>query len=321
MDIHQQILKDFLSIPQVRTWVEMRRIFSRLASEKPAHWLLPQQICEAVGGNKLDAIPSLLAVACSHISIIMVDDMLDSDPRGEYLKVGEAAAANMASALQSAALVSIARCEMNARSRLTALESINEMFLATTLGQYWDVQARDIDEAMYWKIAKSKSSPFFGLAFHLGALIGGASIPLAACIKDLGKVYGEMIQLHDDLHDTMEASANPDWVEGRSPLPILFARLVDHPERARFEEIFPQAASSPQLLEEAQGILIRCGAVSYCVHHLLKRHEKVKRILSGLSLKRSVVMKKIFDEVTQPVFQLFDEVNPAATSAPQGNRG
>jgi geranylgeranyl pyrophosphate synthase len=321
MNIYERIRKEFLTIPQVKTWAEVRDVFHRVASEKPGHWLLPQQICEAVSGTTLDVVPALVAVACSHISIVMVDDMLDADPRGEHLKVGAAATANMASALQSAALVSIARCEMDARSRLAAMESINEMFLATTLGQYWDVQSQDADEAMYWKIAKTKSSPFFGLAFHLGALMGGASISLAVAIKDLGNVYGEMIQIHDDLHDTMQVPANPDWTGGRSPLPILFARLVDHPERARFEEIFPQAASSSELLEEAQGILIRCGAVSYCVHHLLKRHEKVRRILSGLSLKRGLVIKKVFDDVAQPVFQLFDEINVPATLISQVDRG
>src|SRR5688572_2727341 len=118
MDIYERIVKDFLTIPQVKSWSEVRNVFTRVASERPAHWLLPQQIGEAVNNTTLDVLPALVAVACSHISIVMVDDMLDADPRGEHHKVGEAAAANMASALQSAALVSITRCEIDAASQL-----------------------------------------------------------------------------------------------------------------------------------------------------------------------------------------------------------
>lgn len=72
-----------------------------------------------------------------------------------------------------------------------------------------------------------------------------------------------MIQLHDDLNDTMAVPANPDWLQGRKPLPILFAQSVDHPDHARFQELC-QDISNENALREAQDILIRCGGVSYC---------------------------------------------------------
>lgn len=308
MDVFDQIVSEFKAIPHVKEWDEVQVLFARVAAARQGHWLLPLHACESTGGTKEQAMPALVAVACSHIGIVLVDDMLDADPRGEHFRVGAPAVANMASALQSAALAVIARCEINSNAKLMALESVNEMFLSTTLGQHWDVQSIT-DEDGYWRIAQTKSSPFFGTALQIGALMGGASVNAAMRIKELGSLYGEMIQIHDDINDTLAVPANPDWTEGRSPLPILFARLVDHPTRDRFEEIYPYAGSSPQVLEEAQEILIQCGAMSYCMYQLLNRYEKVKGILSGLSLERQDILEKVFEDVTSPVFSLFNEMD------------
>lgn len=305
MDIYTRIVKDFSKIPHVGEWTEVNDLLYRASSSKPGHWLLPLRACESVGGDSSRAIPAMVAVACSHVSIVLVDDMLDADPRGENLKVGEAAAANMACALQAAALASIAQCELDEMRKLAALESVNKMFLATALGQYWDVQSKEINEDLYWNIARTKSSPFFGEALHLGALMGGASVQLAARVKELGFIYGEMIQIHDDLNDTLEVPANPDWIEGRSPLPILFARMVDHPARARFEKLRQKAGNSPKALKEAQEILIQCGAVSYCVNQLLSRYQTVRKILSNESLARPSVLIRLFEDIVAPVWRLF----------------
>lgn len=311
MDIYTQVIGEFSRIPHVKEWEEVQALFRRAAAGKPRHWLLPLRACEAIGGAWERAIPAVVAVACGHIGIVLVDDMLDADPRGEHVKAGEGAAANMASALQSAAVAAVANCDLNPDTKLLAMESVNEMFLATTIGQYWDVNSIVRDEDSYWKIARGKSSPFFGAAFQIGAWMGGASAETAGRVRELGQLYGEMIQIHDDVNDTLTIPAKPDWDEGRAPLPILFAQLVDHPMRRRFEELRPHVGNSSQVLEEAQEILIRCGAVSYCIHQLLKRYETVKGILSGLALARGDVLEKVFDDVVQPVFQLFREVDAA----------
>lgn len=230
MEIYTQLINQFSKLPHLKEWTEVQALFQRVALSKPKHWLLPVQVCESVGGSKEQALPAMLAVACGHIGIVLVDDMLDADERGEYRKLGEPAVANMAVALQSAALSVIAESKLNKNTKLLAIEAVNEMFLATTIGQYWDVNSIVQDEDDYWKIAKAKSSPFFSTSLQLGALFGGANESLAIQIKELGNIYGEMVQIHDDVHDTLENSATPDWDANRAPLPILFASLVDHPK-------------------------------------------------------------------------------------------
>ena len=309
MDTYEQITLSFSSLPCVGDWDEILKLFRRVAAQKPAHWLLPIRACQAVGGTLEQAIPAAVAIACSHLSIILVDDMLDGDPRGTYRQSGEPAAANMACSLQAAALAAIARCDATPASRLAALGSMNQMILTTTLGQYWDVQ-RPADEVSYWRVVRTKSSPFFGTALQVGALLGGGSFDVAEHLKDFGALYGEMIQIHDDLNDSMEVPANPDWLQQRYPLPILFARSVRHPARARFIKLC-QNISKPDALREAQDILIHCGAVSYCVNQLLLKHSAMQTLLNDTPLYKNDAIEALADAVIAPVLKLFEQLETA----------
>lgn len=308
MELFSELVKNFVVHSYVKEWTEVQAVFERAASAKPKHWLLPFYSCKAVGGTVEQALSAMLAVACGHIAIILIDDMLDDDPRGVHAQSGMGATANMASALQAAAGMAISNSQMELNSKQRALEVIHEMFLATALGQHQDVNTQVEDEETYWKIARAKSSPFFASAFELGALAGGSSLELAARIKELGILYGEMIQIHDDLDDTLAVPAKPDWNEGRVSLPILFAQIVRHPSRSRFEELRPHICEQVTALEEAQQILIECGAVSYCFHHLLERDKSARRLISALPSEVRNGLDSIFEDVIQPVLGLLDGV-------------
>lgn len=145
METFSQVINEFSKISHIRGWNELQSLFQRVGLSKPKHWLLPYYTCEAVGGNTNQAMPAILAVGCSHISIVLVDDMLDEDARGEYIKLGKPAVANMAMALQSAALHVIQRSagllgepenlnqtcgtvEMSQNAKLLAIETVNDVF-------------------------------------------------------------------------------------------------------------------------------------------------------------------------------------------------
>ncbi|NOY97929.1 MAG: polyprenyl synthetase family protein [Chloroflexi bacterium] len=314
MDIYEQAIRRFSGISGVNAWKEMQTLFQRIATARPYHWSLPVQACEAVGGTPEQAIPAVAAVGCSHISIILVDDMLDSDPRGEYRRIGAPAAANLACAFQAAGLEMIVHSERKPAILSTALASFNKMYLVTALGQYWDVQCPG-DEDAYWRMVQAKSSPFFSVALKIGALLGGASNEATGKLEEIGRLYGEMIQIHDDLSDTMVIPAGPDWLQGRSPLPILFAQTVDHPERSRFLELRRDVADEGALCE-AQEILIRCGAVSYCMHQLLHRYQAARETLQTAELARPESIENLLKEVVAPVWKLFEEIGETHSQTP-----
>ena len=303
MDLYTRIQDQLSALPVVQEWEQLRRLVERAVAPRPPHWQLPLLASQAVGGNAEAAFPAVVAIACQQIAIMLVDDILDDDPRGEHLRIGPGAAANLACAFQSLGLEMVANCPAPLPVRQAALQSLNRMMLDTTLGQHLDAQTPG-DEAAYWKIVQAKSAPFFGAALQAGALLGGASSETAEALYRLGGLYGVLVQIHDDLHDTMVAPAGPDWLEGRTSLPILFAQTVEHAQRERFLALHPQV-SDPQKLAEAQTILIRCGAVSYCIDRLLERHAESVRQLAALPLREHEPLTQLFDETIQPVRSLF----------------
>ena len=309
MDFFARISREFSMLPHIGAWKDAEKVFQDAVAGKPKHWLLPAQACEAVCGQPERAVFAVMAVACAHVGILLVDDMLDTDPRGEYHRIGMPASANLSCAFQAAALYAVAQCAPNEPSRFAVMDSFNSMFLTTAFGQFLDVQS-PADEAAYWKVTRTKSSPFFGAALQVGALAGGSSFDVAEQLKQLGCLYGEMIQIHDDMHDSMETPANPDWLQGRRPLPILFALQVNHPERDRFMELC-QNIVDLDALQEAQEILIRCGAISYCADMLMKKYRTARRLLKRVSLADPEPVSLLFDEIIAPVHGLLENVDVA----------
>jgi geranylgeranyl diphosphate synthase type I len=312
MDIHLPTVEYLSRLRIFATWQEMGAILRRSASTRPRDWHLPVIACQAAGGSPENAIPASAALACTQISIILADDMLDDDPRGEYRRIGHGRAANYAIAFQAAGVDALLESRVNLKVREDALKSLNEMMSGTAFGQELDVQ-NPSDETAYWSVVKNKSAPFYGCAFHLGALFGGAKQEVANGLKRLGGMYGEMIQIHDDLNDTLAVPANSDWIQGRKPLPILYALSVDHPARGRFMELF-QTMDPQADLQEAQGILIRCGAVSYCVDQLLHRHREAQTILESVSLFQYDQVAALLDEIIAPVRNLFGALGLSGTA-------
>jgi geranylgeranyl diphosphate synthase type I len=304
MDLYQSTVEYLTDLQPFKIWPGMNSILRRSASGQPRDWHLPPTASQAAGGSPEEAIPATAALACAQISIILVDDMLDDDPRGEYRRIGHGRAANYAIAFQAAAVEALLESRSSPRVSEEALKSLTQMMSTTAFGQELDVN-NPSNESAYWRVVQTKSTPFYGCGFHLGALFGSAKADMANELKRLGGLYGEMIQIHDDLNDTMTVPANPDWLQGRRPLPILYALAVDHADQNRFSELF-QDMTKAGALPEAQDILIRCGAISYCVDQLLRRHRQALKIVEEASLPHREEIEHLMDEIIAPVRKLFE---------------
>ena len=279
-----------LALLDVAAWPEIAAFIERAGHKPRPDWNLPLLACQAVGGDASLAIVGAAAIACMQASIILVDDMLDDDPRGEHLRSGSGPTANLALGFQAVAFRLVEQMPADPDRRAGITRSLAWLAFTTALGQHWDVQNL-ADEESYWKVVRAKSTPFYGAALHVGALLGGAEQEVAAGLRDFGVLMGEIVQICDDLTDAFETPANPDWRQGRNNLAILYARTADHADRARFIELSSQI-DDPQALRAAQQILIRCGSVSYCVYHILRRHQRGRQLLDALPLAdRSPMME------------------------------
>ncbi|HEY5574930.1 MAG TPA: polyprenyl synthetase family protein [Anaerolineales bacterium] len=304
MDFHSRALELLLELPVIKAWPDMQQILRGTAFKKPRDWKLPVIGCQAVGSRIEDAIPAVAAVACLQISIILIDDLLDNDLRGEHHRLGVPQTANLAASFQAAGLEAALKSEAEPAIKMAVLECLVQMLQTTCLGQNLDVQNL-VDEEDYWRLVRTKSSPFFATALGIGSLLGGAKATTANHLNHFGRIYGGMIQIHDDLNDVMAVPANSDWLLCRSPLPILYSKVVDHPDRETFFELL-KVIPDPAALTEAQTILIRCGAVSYCLDQILRRYQTAHRILGTMSLYRKEGLEDLLDDVIEPVKKIFE---------------
>ncbi len=290
------------TLPEVSVWPELAEIFERAGDVPRPDWELPILACMAVGGDEASALFGAAAIACLQLSIILVDDILDDDPRGAHNKLGTGYTANLALAYEAASFSLAERANPDPLQSLASVACLARSALATAAGQQLDIKNLRGEEE-YWRVVTAKSTPFYGAALQIGAIIGGADNDISSGMYELGVTIGEIIQLEDDLGDALERPANADWLQGRNNLLILFARTADHKERQRFLELISQI-DHPDMLVEAQNILVSSGAVGYCAYQLVKRYRRARQILAELKLPDSSPLDEILDSYADTLIDL-----------------
>lgn len=305
-----QIGTYFLRQPEVAAWPELIEVWHHYAQNAKS-WLLPELACRAVGGVEEQVVPLVTAVGCCHISIVLVDDILDDDPKGLYRRLGTGVVANFGLAFQAIAyrIVQQAADEMGweAAVKQKMLAEIVHLNLQTAYGQHLDVQ-KVLTEERYWATVEAKSTPYYAAGFYLGAMASGAAEAVARQLRRFGHLIGKIIQISDDLADVYQTPASPDWQRGTGNLAILYARLAEHAGRSRFEALLPQI-DDVAALEEAQQILLESGAVSYCIYHLLQIAREARAVLNDCALENSVLLQQFLAERISHLFELMESSN------------
>ncbi len=300
------------TIPEVASWPQMLELIERtIHRESISVWEYPVAACKAVGGSEEDAEPAAAAVFCSVISIHLVDDMLDDDPRGDFHRLGQASAANLALAFQAAGHHLLDQGPAPVRAALQA--SFAAMSLATCYGQSLDSLERET-EADYWRVVEAKTPPLFGEALRMGALLGRADAATAERLAHLGRLLGRYIQINDDLGDALETPACADWKRRHNNLPILYALTADHADRGSFAQLSARV-DEPEVLAASQKILFRSGAVSYCALKLIELAREFQELLGGLALADARPVAKLVELHLDPLHRLLEKVgveDPAA---------
>ena len=311
MELIDQIKERMLAIPTVAEWPEVAQIVRSGKSKGTSIpcWEYPLLACRAVGGDDQRAIPGMAATAALLNSIHLLDDMLDEDEKGLYHTLGSGHVANIATAFQAIATQMLDGLDLPP-DRLAALHlAVARGGLSTAFGQYLDASPPEGDpEERYWRVTLSKTPPLFGAAFFLGAVLGGAELELASRIETLGQAVGRMVQAGDDMTDALETPPDPDWKTGWNNLVILYARVAEHQERERFESLLDQVHHDPASLEEAQDILVRCGAVSYGCYHVVQGYRQGRDTLAALGLPHPEALGGLFEELIAPARRLFESL-------------
>ena len=238
------------------------------------------------------------------VSIMLIDDILDDEDDGYFHKVGYGDSTNISAVLQALGAELLLECSAEPQAKLQALKLYNQTVIDTARGQHLDVTSQISSEEAYWEVVASKSGPFYSFEFQIKAVLADADAGMCHDLAYLGGIYGEIIQIHDDLQDCLQPQVTPDWERSAISLPILFAEQVDHPQRERFIALRQGGIDSAEKLREAQAILLRCGAINYCYVQLLQRYRYATIYLRNSTLPNPAPVQEIFQLAVQPVLDL-----------------
>lgn len=275
-------------------WPLLRRLWEEATSKPRPSWYLPELVAMCFVDQCDEEVSARLAAALgmAQLAIKLIDDVLDAEPGGVQEQVGAGEVANMASAFQafsnSLALTSF---PPNTQFSGLAANAIARLLSETAFGQHLDT-AKTFTEDEYWAAVKWKSTPFYRHAFSLGALLAlrhGSTVD-ARLIRSLGTIFGEIVQVIDDMVDVMATPASRDWSRSNNLL-ILFAEMTDENGRFQLRKTAVQGGADPEM---GQQYLIDCGAVTYCEHVVKGKYERAMELLSVLKIEGSR-LQELFD--------------------------
>ena len=258
-------------LPIVASWPQMLEIVERVVhKESISVWEHPVSACRAVGGGEEAALPAAAAVLCSVISIHLVDDMLDDDPRGDYRLLGAGPAANLGLAFQAAgppAARAGRGCRRGAGGAAGELRGDVARHLLRPEPRRPGARRASRNTGGWWRARRRRSS-----ARRCAWARCSAAPPPATAdqLARLGRVLGRFIQVSDDLTDALETPARADWQRRSNSLPLLYAMTAAHAEREEFLRLSARVRAMPEALAAAQKILFRSGAVSYCTLKMIE---------------------------------------------------
>ena len=265
---------------------------------------LALRACRAAGGTSERAHPAAASLHCLHTAIHLVDDLIDGEERAAVPLPTPGLLANFALALQSLAIEVLEDAPEEVRAAL--MRAAAAAGRETARGQELDA-AGAADEDAYWRIVESKTPPLFTAALRMGARSGGAAPEVAAALAEAGVPLGVLVQLGDDLGDVLGEELHPDWARPADNIVLRFALEADHPDRDRFRALVPRVAE-PGAHAEAREILVRSGALSFGVHHMLVAADEARRRVLALPLADPAPVLEMIDEIAAPISSLLAEV-------------
>ena len=296
-------------VPEVSEWAEMGALVDRLDRARSMSCLeYPLMVARALGQDEELALPAVASIFCSLTSINLVDDILDRDPRGDHVRWGEGVAANLALAFQALAVGILEDTASEQPWRQSAaMSSVASMMAGTALGQNLDLGECSTDE-QYWMLVDAKTSPLFTCALKMGALLAGGTVEDAQRIGGLGFYLGRIVQVNDDVGDSLEVPAKPDWRLGSANLPILYASIADHAEKEHFVSLLGQV-EDPGVLAEAQRILVESGAISFAFYQVVTTYREARRHLEKVAVPHPDHLQDLLDSHLQPLRSLLTSLN------------
>jgi len=222
------------SLPAETAWparIHRATRYSLFAGGKRLRPLLVLAACDAVGGNRADALPLACAVELIHTYSLIHDDLpaMDDDDlrRGKptsHKVFGEAIAILAGDALLTRAFELLGQVPADAtadqvRRRLATIALLGEACGTSGLigGQVVDVESEhlEVDAATLERIHRAKTGALLGACVRGGGILGGAHTESLLRLAEYGSAIGLAFQIVDDLLDATQGSSTLGKTAGK----------------------------------------------------------------------------------------------------------
>ncbi|MCP3903740.1 MAG: polyprenyl synthetase family protein [Planctomycetes bacterium] len=182
--------------------------------------------CEAVGGDRADALPPAAAIELIHNFSLVHDDLpsMDDDAlrRGRptlHVQAGEAMATLAGDAMVSIAFELIAEASLDADVRSRIVRELASATTAMITGQVHDTVGGFpdglSDEQRLGAIHRNKTGALLRAACRMGAICGHADEKVLGRLDRYGEAIGVMFQIVDDLLDVTQSTEHLGKAAGK----------------------------------------------------------------------------------------------------------
>jgi geranylgeranyl diphosphate synthase type I len=234
--------------------------------------------CEAVGGERRQALPAAAAIELTHNFTLIHDDIEDGSHsrhgRDTVWRVwGEAQAINAGDGmfvLAHLALYRLVEVGVPPSLALEAARLLDEACLALCEGQHLDLEFEtrlDVTAEEYLAMISGKTAALMSAATAVGALLGGASQDVVNAFREFGRRLGLAFQVQDDVlgiwGDTAQTGkpAGDDVVARKKSFPVVHALgHASEDDRRWLRRIYSSDTVEPGRIEEVLAVLDRSGA-------------------------------------------------------------
>ncbi|MAG18280.1 MAG: polyprenyl synthetase [Candidatus Diapherotrites archaeon] len=243
---------------------------------RPALMLLA---CEAVGGNKKDAMPFTVIPELVHNGTIMVDDVEDNSSlrRGKkstHLIYGVDIAINAGNAMYFLPLVTLINdANISPEQKATIYDLYAKELLKLSFGQamdiYWHKGHSEVTEQQYLQMTSYKTGSLSRLAVGLGVILGKGSEKQISVLSDFATSLGVAFQIHDDVLNLKPAEewgkeTGDDIQEGKRTIIVIHSfSLIDSNKKDQLTKILDAKENTVAEIKEAISILDGSGSIDY----------------------------------------------------------
>lgn len=258
-------------------------------------------VAEALGEDYRKILPAAVSVETIHNFTLVHDDIMDRDymRRGVptvHRVYGEAIAILAGDTLFAEAFNLIAKCDVEAKNIVRAVEVLSDVCIKICQGQYMDMsfEKRDvISEDEYLEMVELKTGTLIAASSSLPPILLGKDEEIIKNLWEYGIRAGIAFQIHDDVLDLTQETGK-DWgsdlVKGKKTI-IVIKAFKDGIELETFGR---QKASKDEISRDIER-LKECGAVEYATRKAAEYAEEAKRKLEVLPNSDA---KKILVELT-----------------------